>query len=97
MENFPLMKNAISRFDTRLPAEQKEFFEYAANIGGYRTLTEFVLFSVQSKADEIVERHRAILASKNDQTIFFDAIMNPPSPSKKLRAAMKKYNKQTEE
>lgn len=91
------MKNVMSRFDTRLPETQKEFFEYAANLGGYRTLTEFVIFSVQTKADEIVEKHRTILASQKDQAIFFDAIMNPPAPSKKLRAAMKKYNKQTEE
>lgn len=91
------MKNVMSRFDTRIPKTQKEFFEYAANLGGYRTLTEFVIFSVQTKADEIVEKHRTILASEKDQTIFFDAIMNPSAPSKKLRAAMKKYNKQTEE
>jgi len=91
------MKKVMSRFDTRLPEKQKEFFEYAANLGGYRTLTEFVIFSVQTKADEIVEKHRTILASEKDQAIFFDAIMNPPAPGKKLRAAMKKYNKQTEE
>ena len=87
------MEPSIARFDTRLPKEQKDFFEYAANLGGYRTLTEFVIVSVQSKADEIVEKHRAIVASRQDQEIFFDAIMNPPAPGKKLIAAAKKYNK----
>lgn len=88
-----IMETSIARFDTRLPKEQKEFFEYAASLGGYRTLTEFVIISVQSKADEIVEKHRSIVASKRDQEIFFNTIMNPPAPGKKLTAAAKKYNK----
>ena len=87
------MDTSIARFDTRLPKKQKEYFEYAANLGGYRTLTEFVIVSVQSKADEIVAKHRTIVSSRRDQEIFFDAIMNPPSPGKKLLAAAKKYNK----
>ena len=87
------MKTSIARFDTRLPKEQKEFFEYAANLGGYRTLTEFVIMSVQSKADEIVEKHRSIVSSKRDQEVFFEAIMNPPAPGKRLSAAARKYNK----
>jgi uncharacterized protein (DUF1778 family) len=86
------MEPSIARFDTRLPKEQKEFFEYAANLGGYRTLTEFVIVSVQSKADEIIEKHRSIVSSKRDQEIFFDAIMTPPAPSEKLAAAAKKYS-----
>jgi uncharacterized protein (DUF1778 family) len=87
------MKTGTARFDTRLSKEQKELFEYAANLGGYRTLTEFVISSAQSKADEIVERHRSIVASRRDQQIFFDAILNPPLPGKRLRAAARKYNK----
>ena len=87
------METSIARFDTRLPKEQKEFFEYAANLGGYRTLTEFVIMSVQSKADEIVEKHRSIVSSKRDQEVFFEAIMNPPAPGKRLSAAARKYNK----
>jgi len=87
------MKTSIARFDTRLPKEQKEFFEYAASLGGYRTLTEFVITSVQNKADEIVEKHRSVVASKRDQKIFFDAIMSPSAPGKRLIAAAKKYKR----
>jgi len=89
------METSIARFDTRLPKEQKEFFEYAANLGGYRTLTEFVIMSVQSKAAEIVEKHRSIISSKRDQEVFFEAIMNPPAPGKRLSNAARKYNKLT--
>jgi uncharacterized protein (DUF1778 family) len=87
------METSIARFDTRLPKAQKEFFEYAANLGGYRTLTEFIIVSAQSKAEEIVEKHRSIVASKRDREIFFDAIMNSPEPGKKLKEAVKRYDK----
>lgn len=87
------METSIARFDTRLPKEQKEYFEYAANLGGYRTLTEFVLDAAQGKADEIVAKHRTIIGSKRDQEIFFEAIMNPPPPGKNLKAAAKRYEK----
>ena len=87
------MRTDLTRFDTRLPKQQKEFLEYAANLGGYRTLTEFVISSAQNKAEEIVQKHQSILASKRDQKVFFDAILNPPAPGKKLVAAAKKYTK----
>ncbi|MCG7753837.1 type II toxin -antitoxin system TacA 1-like antitoxin [Flavihumibacter cheonanensis] len=32
------------------------------------------------------------LSSKKDQQVFMHAIINPPSPNKKLLAAAKKYN-----
>jgi uncharacterized protein (DUF1778 family) len=90
------MKTAtMSRFDTRLPKEQKEFFEYAASLGGFRTLTDFIIYSVQQQASSIVEKHNAILASKKDQDIFFRAIMNAAKPNEQLRKAASRYKKAT--
>lgn len=86
---------ATSRFDTRLPKEQKAFFEYAASLGGFRTLTEFVVFSVQQQANSIIERHNSILASKNDQEIFFKAIMTPLKPNESLRKAAIRFKTAT--
>src|SRR5690606_38510950 len=39
-----------ARFDARLSKEQKQFFEKAAYLGGYRSLTDFVILTVQEKA-----------------------------------------------
>ncbi len=83
-----------TRFDTRLPIEQKNYFEYAANIGGFRTLTEFIIFSVQEQAKLIVEKHNSILASKKDQELFFKAIMNPQKPNANLKKAANRFNKE---
>lgn len=82
-----------TRFDTRLPKEQKELFEYAATLGGFRNLTEFIIFSAQQQANLIVERHQSILASKKDGEIFFDVIMNPPAPTDTLKKAASNFKK----
>lgn len=82
-------KNA--RFDTRLSKEQKEFFEHAATIGGFSNLSEFVIYSAQEQAKKIIENYNRILASKRDQAIFFDAIMNPPKPNNRLQEAASRY------
>lgn len=82
-----------ARFDTKLSKEQKDFFEYAASIGGYRTLTEFVINSVQEKAKKIVEEHNKIISSKREQKIFFDEIINPSKPNKALKNAALSYKK----
>jgi uncharacterized protein (DUF1778 family) len=84
-----------ARFDTRLPREQKEYFEYAANLGGFRNLTEFIVFSANQQATKIVESHNAVLASKRDQKVFFDAIMNPKKPNTKLKKAALRYDNVT--
>jgi uncharacterized protein (DUF1778 family) len=80
-----------ARFDIRLPKEQKEFFEYAASLGGFRTLTEFVISSAQKQAKKKVEDHNKIITSKRDREIFFNALMNPKKPNKKLKNAMATY------
>ncbi len=83
----------MTRFDARLTREQKEFFEYASKLGGFRSLTEFILKAVQSKAEEIVEEHNKIIASKKDQEIFFDYAFKGVKPNKKLKSALKEYKK----
>jgi uncharacterized protein (DUF1778 family) len=80
-----------ARFDTRLSREQKELFEYAASLGGFRTLTEFVIHSAQQEAQKIVEEHDRVIASNRDKEIFFDALMNPPAPNKALKNALNRH------
>ena len=82
-----------ARFDTRLSKEQKELFEYAAQLGGFRTLTDFVINSVQEKAKAIINQHATILASKKDEEIFFNALLKPSLPNKKIKEAAARYKK----
>lgn len=90
------MSNATkTRVDIRLAKKQKEYFEYAANLGGFKTLTDFVIFSGEQQANQIVEKHNTILASKRDQEVFFDALMNPQPANERLRKAAIRYRELT--
>lgn len=82
-------KNA--RFDTRLSAAQKKFFEKAAHLGGYRNLTDFVVMAVQEKAQAIIAEKERIIASQQDSEIFFEALMNPKAPNEKLTQAAQEF------
>jgi uncharacterized protein (DUF1778 family) len=80
-----------ARFDTRLPMEQKQLFEKAAILGGYRNLTDFVIVTVQTKAKEIIEERERIIASQKDKEIFFDSLVSSPKPNKDLLSAKDEY------
>jgi uncharacterized protein (DUF1778 family) len=80
-----------ARFDTRLPKEQKALFERAAHIAGFRSLTDFVLLTVQKRASEIIREKDQVIASQKDSEIFFDVITNSPKPNKKLTQAANEY------
>ena len=43
------------------------------------------------KAKIIVEERKTLLASKKDRELFFNALLNPPKPTDKLKAAAKRY------
>jgi uncharacterized protein (DUF1778 family) len=81
-----------ARFDARLPKEQKQFFEKAAYLGGYRNLTDFVVRVAQEKAKEIIKEKEQIIDSERDSQIFFNAITNPQKPSETLKNALVDYN-----
>jgi len=84
-------KQEKSRFDTRLPKEQKVFFERAARLGGYRSLTDFVIMTVQEKAKKIILEREQIIASQKDSEIFFNAIINSPKANNNLTNAANEY------
>lgn len=79
-----------ARFDARLSKKQKELFEKAAVLGGYRTLTEFVIHSVQDKARQIIEEHDRILTSEKDKEVFFKALLGESEPNEALESAAKR-------
>jgi uncharacterized protein (DUF1778 family) len=86
------IKQSKARFDTRLSKEQKVFFERAARVGGYRSLTDFVVLTVQEKAKEIISEKEQIIASERDSEIFFDAITSSAKANKSLVNAANEYN-----
>ncbi len=81
-----------ARFNARLPKEQKQLFEKAAYLGGFRNLTDFIMQSANEKAKKIIEDRDQIIASERDGQLFFDAITNAKAPSDTLNQALNDYN-----
>jgi uncharacterized protein (DUF1778 family) len=82
-----------TRFEARLLKEQKALFEKASILGGFRNLTEFIVFAAQEKARVIIKENEQIISSVEDAEIFYEAIVNPAAPSEKLTKAFKNYQK----
>ena len=60
-------------------------------MGGYKTLSEFILTSAQQQAEQILEQHYQILADDKDRKVFFKALLQAPKPNARLKEAMAKY------
>src|ERR1700744_1056030 len=86
-----------ARFDAKLSQAQKELFEHAASLGGFRTLTDFIISASQEKANAIIQEHNTILASERDRELFFNTLMEPAGPNEYLVNAAKRYNEFIEE
>ncbi len=89
-----IKKETLSRFDTRLPKAQKQFFEKAASLGGFRNLTDFILSAAQEKAKEIVAENEQITLSRRDAEIFYQAVTRQLSQSSVLMEAAEEYKKE---
>ncbi len=81
----------LVQFDAKISEKQKKHLEYAARLGGFKTLGEFMVHAAEVEAEKIVQKHNEILASEKDREVFFDSLMNPPKPGSKLRKAAASY------
>jgi uncharacterized protein (DUF1778 family) len=78
------------RLETRVTAEQKNLIERAAALQG-RTVTDFVLTSVQDAARRAIEQHNRLALSVRDSEAFVDALLNPKPVNDRLRDTVRRY------
>ncbi len=83
----------MTRFGIRLSVEQKKYLEYASRLGGFNTLSDFILTSAINDADLIVARHRSLLTSLEDMEVFFVSLLYPDNPNGHLKAAVARYKR----
>lgn len=79
------------RIDVRISKEQKEFVRYAAELRGFKNLSEFVVYCINTEAHKIIKDNNLIVETIEDKKIFLDAILNPPAPNENLRRAQINY------
>ncbi|WP_138484735.1 type II toxin-antitoxin system TacA family antitoxin [Dyadobacter bucti] len=83
------MKTTVNdRIDVRISKEHKELIKYASKISGFKNLSEFIVFCMNTEAKRIIKEHDQFLQSVEDKKIFIETILNPPAPGKQLKEAL---------
>jgi uncharacterized protein (DUF1778 family) len=82
------------RLEARVTTEQKRLIERAAALQG-RTVTDFVLTSVQDAARRAIEEHREFQLSVRDSEAFVEALLNPKPVNDRLRETIRRYREAT--
>jgi uncharacterized protein (DUF1778 family) len=82
------------RLEARITAEQKSLIERAAALQG-RTVTDFVLTSVQDAARRAIAEHQQIELSVRDGEAFVAALLNPKPVNARLRDTVRRYREAT--
>jgi uncharacterized protein (DUF1778 family) len=82
------------RLKARVTAEQKTLIERAAALQG-RTVTDFVLTSVQDAPRRANEEHQRLELSLRDGEAFIEALLNPKPVNDRLRGTVRRYREMT--
>jgi uncharacterized protein (DUF1778 family) len=91
----PVLRSArgrtrAQRLEARVTAEQKTLIEHAAALQG-RTVTDFVLTSVQEAARRAITEHQQLELSVRDTQTFVEALLNPKPVNDRLRETVRRY------
>ena len=82
--------SSSARLEARVKPEVKALWQKAAELEG-RTLTDFVITSVQEAAFKVIERHEKLKLNRDESEAFVNALLNPPQPNESLQSAALRY------
>jgi uncharacterized protein (DUF1778 family) len=79
------------RFEARLRPEDKALMQRAADLSG-RKLSEYVIASAREAAVRTIRQFESmVLSEPGDQEAFAMALLQPPAPGRRLKAAARRY------
>jgi uncharacterized protein (DUF1778 family) len=78
------------RMHLRLDRRTKRRLERAAAYEE-KSVSDFVLATAAAAAERVIERHEKIELSVPDWDVFYKALIEPPEPNERLRAAIKRH------
>lgn len=87
-------RTRAERLETRVTAEQKSLIERAAALQG-RSVTDFVLTSLQDAARRAIEEHSQLVLSVRDSETFVDALLDPRPVDDRLQDTIRRYRERT--
>ncbi|MGE5072164.1 MAG: DUF1778 domain-containing protein [Anaerolineae bacterium] len=83
-----------NRLEARLTDEQKTHIERAARIKG-TSVSDFVVLSAADAALRTIREQETLTLSARAREAFAQALLSPPSPSRRLADAAKRYRART--
>jgi len=78
------------RTEARLLPEQKRRIERAAALKG-QSLSDFIVQHADEAAIRTIQLHTTWTLEDRDRDVFVQALLNPPEPSPRMKAAAKRY------
>jgi len=82
------------RTEARLLPEQKKRIEQAASIRG-QSISDFIVQNADEAAIRTIEAHSCWVLEDRDRDVFIEALLNPPPPSERMKAAVQRYRQRT--
>lgn len=86
------MPNRVERLGIRLDEETKDLIERAAYLSR-RKVSDFCVTTLTETARRTIAAHETMALSDRDRAAFFDALVNPPAPSARLRRALAEHKR----
>jgi uncharacterized protein (DUF1778 family) len=95
--NFPeqgdiAMAALTARLEARISTDLQTMLKRAAELQG-RTVTDFVVSTVQEAARKTIQQAEVLSLSVADQECFAKALLSPPKPNTALKRAFKRRTK----
>jgi uncharacterized protein (DUF1778 family) len=82
------------RMHLRIDAVTKRKLERAAAYE-QTSVTDFVMINAVAAAERVIDAREKVTLSPADWDVFYDALINPPEPNRKLKAAARRYRERS--
>ncbi len=82
------------RLETRVTADQKRLIEHAAALQG-RSVTDFVLSSLQDAARRAIDEYQRLELSVRDSQALVQALIEPQPVNERLNDTVRRYRERT--
>jgi uncharacterized protein (DUF1778 family) len=84
-------RTRAERLEARITVAQKALIEHAAALQG-RSVTDFVLASVQEAASRAIDDHQRLTLSLRDGRAFVEALASPAQPTGRLQETLERFS-----
>jgi uncharacterized protein (DUF1778 family) len=82
----------VERLGFRLDEQTKDLIERAAHLSR-RKVSDFCVTALTETARRTIAEHETLTLSDRDRKAFFEALINPPEPSERLRRALAEHKR----